>query len=657
MKKPLLLLFILLASLLALQVASATSIIVINDTEPDVVSLQKVVVSGDLSANTLSILGGGEVLSEGRARVYLFGPSQEVLIKNLFVGGAPRTVSFDELGYFFLAEEGTFSFVADMEVRTIGQLRLFVPGPINELNFDIDHGYVIDGDRFGIFEEQVIIQRSEKVAMIVDGNFRFSFALRNQFSYFLNFRAFGSTLGRFTLDLPNGETVTSVTGALKWDQVGNILVIDLQGSTANLIVNGLFTSKNLRIPLREDTHHILIESDPEKKISISTGAKEIDLSEAGVSPTYANARAFLANPFDRFSITVKQLKLEPSLAASVSRATSTVAITPKGSIVGQLEYTYANTGQDYIEMDVPGTPLYASTARGAVKLTSDGKLLLSFPKSTRGSLSVVYVDTVKKLLPINFVQIPLAKSDIPITTMTTKIYLPADKLVLYLFGAKGGSDLPEFKGVILFTLLMGFLAWLLRDDRRFIISYVIFATGALLFDPVFFMLLVGITLFVKIKGYLSKGKMKWIFAGAGLLIVGGIVIFVIGQLSTSLMSVSPASYDSYGMEGRVAIMEDAVAAPAAMKGLTRLGGDEAGAISVPVRTGVLPVRLDIPRLGKLITVTNHLVTKENPVSLSIIIVSDWLRYILVAFALLPGLFCLRFYRATKAPKAPQPVRQ
>ena len=85
MKKLLLVLCVLCAALLIAQAVPAATIIVLNETEPPVVSLERVTVAGDIEANTLAVAGSGEVLSGEMAKVYLFGPSEDIVIKDIAV--------------------------------------------------------------------------------------------------------------------------------------------------------------------------------------------------------------------------------------------------------------------------------------------------------------------------------------------------------------------------------------------------------------------------------------------------------------------------------------------------------------------------------------------------------------------------------------------
>ncbi|MBD3204532.1 hypothetical protein GF327_09655 [Candidatus Woesearchaeota archaeon] len=617
---------------------SAAEIIVLNETQEKIFSVEKLILRGDLSKDKLNIIGYGRVISGENVKVYLLGPAQDILINNLRVNNEPRSLSFDSKGYYFLFNKGEFDIEADLNIRTIGQIRLNVPGPVNELKFDIDNGYAIDGDKYGVYNREIIIQRSEKVSMVVEGNFKYSYKQKNEFSYLINFRAFGSTLGKYTLNLKNNEQVTYVAGALKHEQIGNNFVLDLEGKTAAVTIRGYFDSGNLKIPLNEDTHHVVIESEPEKKLSISTNAEEIDLSESTLNPDFLNARAFLASQTDSFIVQVKDLEILPSLAASVKSADQKVAITKKGSVLGELRYNYENTGLDYISIDIPGEPLYASTSGRAVKLTKDKEFLLSFPKSTYGNLDLIFFETVDKLSFFDIVKVPLAKTDLPITEQKTTIFLPEDVFVVETIGAKGGSQLPEFRTIIIFVLLMGALAALVRKDIKFIFLYVIFSSALLIFDKRIFALLITVSMIYKIRQYVSKKSMKYMLAGAGALIVLGLVIFVFFGFMNIFSGVT-RQMGTHEMVSDYARVDEEVSSP--MTKSMNVLGEGSGKITVQKRKGVLPVRFELPRLGKTITVKNHLVTKETPVNLTLILVSSWIEYLYYIIGIIAGYFCYR----------------
>ena len=137
--------------------------------------------------------------------------------------------------------------------------------------------------------------------------------------------------------------------------------------------------------------------------------------------------------------------------------------------------------------------------------------------------------------------------------------------------------------------------------------------------------------------YMFKSKLKIILPMLAIFLFAGILI--LGSFKSS----SLGGMNSYELMSDSVM--DAERAPN-MKGMHSLG-EGTGAITVQTRTGVLPVKLELPRLGKEITVTNYLVTKENPVSLKIWIISSWIRYVFYLVSLLAGLMGYRIYRENR----------
>ncbi len=623
--------------------ACATQVLVVNDSVEKIYGIESMKVSGSVSDNLLRISGSGEVISGDNVKVYLIGPSDEVLVKNLQVNGAIKAVSFDSEGYFFIAEKGSFTFSSDLEIKTLGQIILHVRGPVNRLTFDLQDGYAIGGDIFGAYGKDVIIQRSsaqepadQKNQTLVEGRIHYTFGPeRNDFIYDITFNSFGTTLGRYEIDLPNQESIISVTGALKWEQQGQRLVLDLGSQKAQVTVTGIFgaEARSLRIPgLGGGRHYVLIESDPEKRLTLlKTSAEEIDLSQAQLSPKYSNARAFLASSDDTFELSVEDLSILPSLSASVSSAQNRIAITEKGSILGELAYTYANTGLDYLAIQSEGTPLYAATSRGAAKLTKDkDQLLLSLPKVDYGNLDYVYFTTRNALSPIDLVDVPIAKTDLPITTAYTSIYLPNNFFVLWTFGAQGGSELPPIETFIIFFAAVLIISSALYKNKRFILLYTLAALGLAVYSPMLLALLIIVSILEVARRYVHKNtSIITMIAGGALLLLVLAAVFIgftfIGQMSSYSVSNAPRDYNTGYYANYAQVSEES--ADNIMQNYKDIGHGE-GSITVPTREGVLPVKLDIPALGKTITLTNYLVTKENPLTIKILVIAEWFKYVL-----------------------------
>ena len=97
------------------------------------------------------------------------------------------------------------------------------------------------------------------------------------------------------------------------------------------------------------------------------------------------------------------------------------------------------------------------------------------------------------------------------------------------------------------------------------------------------------------------------------------------------------------------VMEDAVdfeeMAPRAMmqKSVATIGAGE-GALNVPVKKGVLPTRIELPALGKTMTVRSHLVHSKDPLKLTVLVMHENFKYLLYLVSLVSGIICIKTYR-------------
>ncbi|MGA1791227.1 MAG: hypothetical protein ACMUIM_07060 [bacterium] len=602
-------------------------------------------IKGDMAAGQLSLTGEGHVMRGQEAKVYLFSSNQDILIRDLQVNGARAIGAFDKQGYYFISTRRAFSFKGTLQIKDKSQIKFKTIGPVNRLVFDLTHGYAVDGDQFGIVDRDIILQRIyEKTRpALVRGSFRYSLADVNTFLYQISFQSYGDVIGSYTLELPNGEQVFDVEGALRWEQRGSRLILDLTAASTRVAIKGTFQLVDeIRIPLRKGLHYVVIGSEPEKKLTLETGAQEKDLSEADMEVLYSNSRAFLASFHDRFKLKIQPLELIPSLAATSRSTQVTYALNDQGSILYEMNCQYQNTGVDYLEVDVTGTPLYAAMQGRPVKLTREEKLFLSFPKSGHGNFDLVSFVTRRALGWISFVRLPFPKIDVPITTRTTKVFYPADYLSLTVFGARGGSEMPEAKNIILFLVLVSFLGALLVKERRFVFWFLILAIGAFYFDVRLFILLIILSLTLIIRAYAGKVKFKKLF----LVVAAVIVLALTVLLSLWIMKgfrLKQPYYAAQRLADKTIPMEDeALEQAPRFKGTTRIG-EGTGAITVPTKQGVLPVKFELPSLGKSLSVTNHLVTREKPQSITMVLFAARFKYILYILMFIAAWMCYKIY--------------
>ncbi|VVB75699.1 Uncharacterised protein [Candidatus Tiddalikarchaeum anstoanum] len=596
-------------------------------TSEDLSFINDMTISGNVSTNALTFSGSGSVINGNNVKVYIIGPTTNVYINSLTVNGAITPVSFDYYGYFFISNISNFNYSGSLKLLQIGQVNLYITGPVNHLIFSLVDGYTVGGSEFySLLNKNIIIQRNQASQVLVDADFHYLFERVNNFEYTIRFSSLGNSLSKYTLHLRNNELIQDIIGAVDYAQRGSDLILDLTGSSATVIITGTFSSTNLRIPIDEGVSNVLLESEPEKKLAVSTSATVIDLSDSTITPKYYNSQAFLASSTDVFYVTITDLTLLPSLTFSVSSATNTLALNERGTIIGELKYSYANSGEEYLKISIPGTPLYAATNNRAVMLTKDNNdFLLSIPKTNYGSMVLTYLSTTNPLNLFSILNVPLANTSMPISEMTTNVYLPSNYFVLWTFGSKfgEGTELPDIGSIIVFLVISIALSYTLSKNTGFVIKYIIVIIGLMLLNPALLFLSWVITAVLLIRKYLDKKYYKLVIIILSVLFVLGGILFVLIFLFAGMDS-STVSYAGMGVS-------TSLGAPS-FDNMEQVGRGE-GAISLPTETGVLPVNFEIPSMGKTVTLTDELITIEKPVSYSILLMDGNLKYIFTAVSI------------------------
>ncbi len=627
--------------------ALGVQVIIVNETEQYVpAAVTSMQVSGDVSSGGLSFVMHGYTLESGKmARVYVAGPASRILVSNVVVNGKSVPVFFDEKGYYFVVDESPFMATGMIYgVGSSSSTTLFFPGPINSLSFDLSGGYPVGGSTYyGVVNRSVTIQLSlYRHVVQTEGVMRYSFAPGdNEYYYVFNIQSYGGTIGKYEIPLVNRERQPSVSisvyggsGSSTWHVSGDRLVLEIPAERATVTVSGLLSctdcsgsvfSNPFSFPVK-----MVVSSDPELEMGVGAySAVELDVSESPVPPKHPNGRVFLVRPDGYLGIELAPLPKIPSLAATVDKATYTLAYTSDGSVLVDASYRYKNTGLDYLRVSVPGIPLYASTQGSAIKLTTkEGDLYLALPKSPYGtSVEYMYFSSERRILPVDLLSLPLPNIDVPITEVDTKLYLPGDYYVLWVSGGRAGSDLPSLSWILVFSLVTLGFGLTLSRDRKVLALYYLASLGIYAISPGLYALWLGATGIPFVKRHLPKGvgkKLLWGIVAVGVLVAlfaGG--IFLVSILGSSSMQTA-AEFGAYEVESSKMLRE----MPLVETKNVQLGEEGGGKITVQLREGVKPVKMEIPQLSKLVVIRNHLVTAENPLHLSVLVVSRWLLYLL-----------------------------
>jgi hypothetical protein len=241
------------------------------------------------------------------------------------------------------------------------------------------------------------------------------------------------------------------------------------------------------------------------------------------------------------------------------------------------------------------------------------------------------------------IKVPLVKTDLPITTMTSTFYLPGDLFVLNVFGAKGGSELPDLKNMIIFAAIVGLIGYFFLRNKAFVAYYIAAAVGLYYFSVALFFIALGLSIVLIIKRHIDKSHVKWILIAAGIIIV--LVLVVGAGLSfTRSMFGSMSQKSMNALE--IADYADVERSNAPSMSMEKVGSGS-GAIAVPTKKGVLPVKFQLPTLGKTITVRNDLITAEKQPSLSIWVISSYFVYLIYLGSLFAIFMCWKIYTSEK----------
>ncbi len=623
-------------------------ILIVNETYEFYPSgISDFIVKGDMSEGILDFSLHGYTLGEGKAKVYLIGPASKVLVKDVSVNGKSATVFFDSSGYYFVTEEKEFSATGKIILKGGTSTSIIFPGPVNHLKFELENGYAVGGQEyFGVVNRSVTLQKSlYKHVVISEGFARFTWENDVSFTYRIDITSFGGTIGRYILYLKNGEMISSVSitgeggsGTENWQVSGNMLILDLPIEKATVIIQGKLSCGEcseitLKNPFSAQAK-ILLEAEPEKELGISTSAQELDISEAPFTPKYPNGRVFLLYEDDKISISVKELEKLPSLAATVDQTSYKMALTQDGAWLIETNYRYKNSGLDYIEITVPGTPLYAEAAGKILRLTvKNGKLYLAFPKSFySNSLSFLYFASRSWIKPLDVIELPLPTTQIPQTTATARVYLPQNYYILAVIGGdRIYSEIPSIEFLLVFFVVVGLFALMFTRNRKEIVFYYIISISAYMFSTTLFFFWLGLTAFPYIKRNLPKGFGKTMLKIVLILLgVGAILLAMLGFFSI-LAGARYAAYESPVYEQKAVRMKEIV--PLIEKTSVRIGEKEGGKITVQLKKGVNPVKMEIPTTGKVVTITKTLVSVERPFKAYIIAITSWIKYVIYFFGL------------------------
>lgn len=494
----------------------------------------------------------------------------------------------------------------------------------------------------------------------IEANYRWSFGDEQTFVYGLFVRSNSGEPSIVTIPLRNHERVTQVLDVDGWSVEDGQLILRLSGDYAHPDISGRFHGQDIQTPLAAPGT-ALFETKEGNHLFVNTTAKPIPTSDSKVTPSMPVSTAFQTQGDELFMVISGEEPELPSLVAVVNSATQTYAVTEEGSVIGELQYNYDNSGLGKLTLPKIGTPLYIANSNGptTMKMGQTGNdLKVELPQGKGLGLDYVFLTSRTPLGIFDKIDLPSVKTDLPISTMTTRIMIPDGWFVIDTLGARGGSELPPIRTILVAAILIGILAYALKRKPDFMACYIVLAMLILTLSKTLFYALIAGSIIMLIQRHYQIDMKKTAVA------IGGVIVCVLLLnvfIDLKNMTGELGSYSIGAKTGANAVIQSRAADVLEKDGplmalFERIASPEAEESQLPTKLGAIPVKFQLPAMGKTITVTNKIVTKESHPDISLLVVSSIMIYPLYLLALFCGWHCWKSYGQQDPPIARSPPK-
>jgi hypothetical protein len=609
------------------------------------------------SSLLLNVYEDGDFLLQGSfsvvpgspmTRIYFLGPNEDLEVRD-----SSLPVFFDEKGYFFYTNES-------LEISVSGSLvyeqktTISFPSPVMKLEV-ITPRYT---DTFySVISKQVTISKyeyrpSEQRVTPTYNIFLEKFGTTS-FSYFLDLQNPGQEL---RVSLKNNEKVNSVEGA-RYKIVGDELILYPETSSRIRIYGSFSGGLGSFSPGMVVPGYVSIQYPSEFEVMVETNALEVDQSEVpGVDSRYNNKMTYEVYSNTVLTISFKELDTYPSLVFAVDDVENKISISENGVILQNTRFSFSNTGLEYASFDVEDLePLYASINGQASFLTKkNDKIYLAVPKRSYQNAEFITLDKKPELFLGGLINLEVPRVEYPISTFRNTIYYPSNYDVLYSTAGTGFA----WESFLFVTIVLTLFLYVVvpGKSKTRLLTSLIFALAIYFLSQVsslflfFAVAAYGFAVYKKYKDAIKVEKKVWailIVAGVGIVVVLALLVIggtLVGGLlmSTSYQSAGGRSIESDSIAK--APMEEAM-------GVSNVAysSEEIGLVT---QKEILPVKLDLPMYSNSISLTDHMVTQDKPLKVTLLLVHSW---VVKALYLVAGLllFGVAWKHAKKAKKFKQ----
>ncbi len=625
----------------------------------------------------------GSVLADKPVAVPLFGPPGQVRLEEVTEDGKPAFVGFDVDHYFVFT--GQKHFVLKGKLALEKDLALTIPGPLNALDAALARGRVVEGAHLsGLAATTIHFELGNAAggpppkAAEEPTVFQLARAVRvtreTQFEYRLTMKS-GSDLGVIKLPLVYGEKVIDVIGSTGHRLEGTDLLLPTAGHEASITIRGtlpdLAQGKTFAPDPRSKYEWWQLENDPEHRLTIGGTGKQLDAATAPFTRD-PSTRLYLVEKEHTLAVSAQTLATLEALAAIVREHARTVVVTPKGDLVIEDTLSYENNGIDYLAFTPTGRAIYTAADGYAERImqapqtsgapgVNDSALLVPLRKGSHyafvQSLSQTTVGAFGGRLVIDAPAYALTASRVDV-----RLGLPAS---MHPIVALGGEKAQWFIGVSdVAFLAVAFLvaALVLRGTSRRMLGAIALAGVYVVSPPAFVVACAAAVTSVfgraLLRGFVGK------LSGARHAVIGGGVLIVLvatgtmlgrgsrGPTVTSAIDQESHHYFKQNQNGMTTktSADDGEHAGASgemgagksnekndakdeSKGVSNGFAGNLASVDHPVDDlslklgsgvldGVTPVALPLPTYERSVSFSRQLVTKDRPMRVTLVYVTD-----------------------------------
>ena len=298
------------------------------------------------------------------------------------------------------------------------------------LNAQVDGGEALI-DSAAISRKSISIARARKgsepvLAAEVTAFGRYRMAITPEstnFSYSIEVVNPARTKTPFDIRWPNGEIVQSVRTTTEYEEKNGGLRLQLSPGSNTMLVTGKFRGTSFVAPFERGQQFALVENHPMLQVSLTSPGRRIASSDAGMTPAFNSARAYLLEKGQSIVWTAKKLEVFATTGYSVPEASYSFFIPERGEGLVEAQFQINNQGTAEIPLAIPGTAAYLEVDGTPQVLSKDseGRLLLQLsqgmhrvvlqyktPAPFAGGFSPVKIDFARPAAVISNANVRLA---------------------------------------------------------------------------------------------------------------------------------------------------------------------------------------------------------------------------------------------------------